>query len=296
LNLTRNAWLAVVLVGIATAPSLLLAEPPAAELLKLHTQDARAYRIFRDEKQKEELELNVKPIFNWTNVVGEHAQFGHLFVWTYAGRPEAIGTIFSTRTLDPRRRKLIHEFHTLSTGKLYPITPENSAYRWTPERGIAPVACEEAPRVADSPSQRLLQIRNVARSFAAASRSREGQTWELRLLPTPLLRYEAPAAGVLDGALLAMVSSAGTDPEVLLLIEARHPREDGTSWMWHAAAVRFSDKDLTVRRNDRLLWSSLEDDNYRADINADYTRIQTRDKTYMCYQARLIDELPDGEP
>ena len=33
-----------------------------------------------------------------------------------------------------------------------------------------------------------------------------------------------------------------------------------------------------------------------AAINADYTLIQTRDKTYMCYRSRFIDELPDGKP
>ena len=291
-----NRRIALILVLFYTMgdTAVVRAEPPVAELLKLHTEEARAYRIFRDEKHQQELEFNAKPVFNWTNVVGEHTQFGHLFVWTSAGRPEAIGTIFSTRTSDPDRRKLVHEFHTLSTARLYPATPKSSAYQWTPARGIALVACAEAPPVADSASQRLLQIRNVARSFAAESRSREGQTWELRLLPTPLWRYEAPAVQVLDGALLAMVSSAGTDPEVLLVIEARHPAGDDKTWAWHAAAVRFSDKDLTVRRNDKLLWSSRDDDNFRADINADYTLIQTRDKTYMCYQARLIDELPDA--
>src|SRR5437870_770536 len=91
------------LMAIAVAAPL-LAKPPIAELLKLHTQEARAYHIFRDEKHTQELELNTKPVFNWTNVVGEDTQFGHVFVWTNAGRPEAIGTMFSTRYVDPKRR------------------------------------------------------------------------------------------------------------------------------------------------------------------------------------------------
>jgi hypothetical protein len=51
-----------------------------------------------------------------------------------------------------------------------------------------------------------------------------------------------------------------------------------------------------VKRNDKLLWSSLDNEQYRAAINADYTLIQTPDKTYMCYRSRFIDELRDGEP
>src|SRR5262245_22278188 len=296
MNVTRFLIPALALLVHVVFPALLSAEPPIAELLKLHVEEARSYRIYRDEKHARQLELVTKPVFNWTNVVGEHTQFGHLFVWTDAGRPEVIGTIFSTRALDPGKRMLIHEFHTLSPTRLFPVTPEASRYQWTPERGITLVKCDEAPRVADSASQRLTQIRSIARSFAAESRTRDGQTWELRLLPTPLLRYEAAQARVLDGALFAMVSSAGTDPELLLLIEASHPRDDEKSWEWHAAAVRFSDKDLAVKRNDKLLWSSLENEDYKAAINADYTLIQTRDKTYMCYRSRFIDELADGKP
>jgi hypothetical protein len=269
------------------------AEPPIAELLKLHTQEAQSYQIFKDEQHRQPLELVEKPVFNWTNVVGENTQFGHLYVWTRAGRPEAIGTMFSTRASDPKRRILIHEFHTLSTGKLFPRAPEGSAFRWTPERGITLAECAEALPVADSPAQRLVQIRKVARSFAADSRTREGQTWELRLLPTPLLRYESTANQIPDGALFAMVSSAGTDPEVLLMIEARHPAGNDRVWAWHAAALRFSDKDLTVRRNDRPFWSSRDDEEHRAEINADYTLIRTRDQTYVCYRSRIIDELPE---
>jgi hypothetical protein len=295
-NITCKVALALTLVAGVALPAAVLAEPPIGDLLKLHAQEAGSYQIYRDEKHKQPLELNSKPVFNWTNVVGEHTQFGHLFVWTYAGRPEAIGTMFSTRHSDPKRRVLIHEFHTLSTRQLFPVTPESSRYQWAPEKGISLAECDEAPRVADSASQRLTQIRNVARSFAAENRTREGQTWELRLLPTPLLRYESSAGDVLDGALFAMVSSAGTDPEVLLMIEARHPAGDEKAWKWHAAAVRFSDKDLAVKRNDKPLWSSYDDESRRAQINADYTLIQTRDKTYMCYRARLIDELPDAKP
>jgi hypothetical protein len=297
MNRSRQLLLALVLMAVvSTVSAPARGEPPLAELLKLHSREAGSYQIFRDEQHTQPLELNAKPVFNWTNVVGEHTQFGHLFVWTYAGRPEVIGTMFSTRHSDPKLRVLIHEFHTLATRRLYPVTPESSRFQWTPENGIAMAVCDDAPAVAESATQRLTQIRNVARSFTAENRTRDGQTWELRLLPTPLLRYESSAGKVLDGALFAMVSSAGTDPEVLLLIEARHPGDDDKTWKWHAVAVRFSDKDLAIKRNDKPLWSSYDDDRRRAQINADYTLIQTRDKSYMCYRARLIDELPDADP
>ena len=55
-----------------------------------------------------------------------------------------------------------------------------------------------------------------------------------------------------------------TDPEVLLLIEARHPAGNDSEWAWHAAALRFSDRDLTITRNQNPVWSSLSDPSRRA--------------------------------
>jgi hypothetical protein len=288
--------LLLVLGGPGVTATWLVAEPSAAELLKLHVAEAASYRIYRDEAHKDSLELREKPIFNWTNVAGQqHTQYGHLFLWLKDGRPEVIGTIFSTRAPEASKRILIHEFHTLSPQRLFPVTPVNSTFQWKPEKGISLVAAADAPAVADSAAQRLVQMRNLARTYEAETRNREGKTYRLRLLTTPLWRYEPRAGDVYDGALFAMVSSEGTDPELVLIVEARHPAPSDASWSWHTAAVRFSDKDLVVSRADKLLWSSVDDPAYRAEINSQYTLIETRDKTYSCYRSRVIDELPAAE-
>ena len=293
-NVSRSLAVLFVIASLGTATRALLAEPAAAELLKLHAAEAAAYRIYGDEAHRDLLELREKPIFNWTNVVGEHTQYGHLFLWLKNGRPEVIGTMFSTRTSDPARRMLIHEFHTLSRQQLFAVTPANSAFQWKPEKGIAIALAGEAPAVADAAAQRLVQMRLLARSFAAETRNRDGKTWELRLLTTPLWRYEPTGGDVLDGGLFAMVSSEGTDPELVLVVEARHPAPNDPSWAWHTAAVRFSDKDLVVSRAGKPLWSSVSDETLRAEIKHQYTLIETRDKTYSCYRARIIDELPEA--
>ena len=67
-------------------------------------------------------------------------------------------------------------------------------------------------------------------------RATPGQAWELRLLPKPLYRYESTDPEVLDGAVFALVSSAGTDPEIILLIEARKTPE-GPRWVFGARPV-----------------------------------------------------------
>src|SRR5262249_57146973 len=82
----------------------------------------------------------------------------------------------------------------------------------------------------------------------------EGKKWDLRLLPAPLYRYPEARSGVTDGALFTLVSNAGTDPEVLLLIEAR---EVGGKLRWEYACGRFSDRSLYVQRRDKDVWSSV---------------------------------------
>ena len=74
----------------------------------------------------------------------------------------------------------------------------------------------------------------------------------MRLLPTPLYRYPAAKSGVIDGALFTFVTTAGTDPEVLLLIEAKVA--DGKA-SWEFACGRFSDKSLYVQRRGKEVWS-----------------------------------------
>ena len=97
-------------------------------------------------------------------------------------------------------------------------------------------------------------MRRLAQEFTGFSVDRDAKRWELRLLPTPLYRYPAAKTGVVDGALFALVSTAGTDPEVLLLLEAK--AIDG-KMRWEFALGRFSDWELRVHRKDKEVFSSV---------------------------------------
>jgi hypothetical protein len=70
------------------------------------------------------------------------------------------------------------------------------------------------------------------RSEAAAyAISLDGVDQELRLLSQPLYRYESTLPEVVDGALFTFVT--GTDPELMLVIEARRAFPGGA---WERAA------------------------------------------------------------
>jgi hypothetical protein len=224
-------------------------------LLELYRGEAAGYVIHRDPALKEKVELRREPVYTWTNPIRGGEQDGAVFVWTCRGRAEVIGTFFSYPSTGPRN--LNHELHSLSTSTLA-VTRPGGANTWTPQApGIEPAPIADAPAPAPSPAQRLLQIRELTRAFSATSEDLKEKRWELRLLPQPLFRYESSDPDVLDGAVFAFVTSAGTDPEVILVIEARRPSGPASAApTWHYAIARFSDLRLWVRHQGKEVFTA----------------------------------------
>ncbi len=214
-------------------------------LMEIYLSDAAEYTIYRDASRKERVELRREPVYIWTNPVRTGGQDGAVYVWTCRGRPEVLGSFFSFPATGPRM--LYHEFHSLSLSVLDVHRAGRHAQSWTPlAPGVKIVPIAGAPAPAPSARERLAQTRTLTRDFSASSRDRTDRLWELRLLPQPLYRYESTDPDVLDGALFTYVTSAGTDPEALLLIEARKPRPNDSP-IWHYAIARFTDLQLSVR-------------------------------------------------
>ena len=88
-------------------------------------------------------------------------------------------------------------------------------------------------------------MRELAREFAATTEDQKGNRWPLRVLPKPLYRYESTDPDLVDGAVFAYVTSAGTDPEIILVLEARKAA-DASSPTWSFAVARFTDLSFRV--------------------------------------------------
>lgn len=262
------------------------AKPPSAKALErlqtLHYDEGTRWQMHLDSARKSKAELNAKPIYVWTNPTRSAGQHGAVYVWLDRGRPVVVGSIFSHP--EKGRRIVCHEFHSLAPGTLFPersTEPE----RWDPKAAVPLLPLPGAAAPEASPTRRVLQMRNLARDFTAHSIDVRKERWELRLLSQPLYRYEKPERDVLDGALFAFVTSAGTDPEVVLALEAR---KEGDKAVWYYRAVRFSDSNLYVQHKGKEVWSSVRDDRNQLHFNPDHTYRLIRDK--------VIDELPELAP
>lgn len=264
---------------------IVTADPPkqsakAVELLQaLHLEEGAKWQMYLDADHKTKAELNRKPIYIWTNPTRSGGENGGVYVWTSKGRPLVIGSIFSHP--ESGRRVVCHEFHSLATGMLQPER-EGAAEKWEPKASIKLEPLKGATSPDASPTRRLSQMRSLAREFSGHTIDYTKERWELRLLSQPLFRYEKPEGEVIDGALFAFVTSAGTDPEVVLALEARKI-EGGSAWFYRA--IRFSDSNLYVQHKGKEVWTSIRDDQNQLHFNPDHTYRLIRDK--------FMDELPE---
>jgi hypothetical protein len=254
-------------------------------LLEIYRREGEGYTLYRDGSRAQKLELRRAPVYVWTNQVRSGGQDGAVFVWTARGRAEVIGSFFSFPFTGPRF--LYHEFHSLATTVL-DVTRAEGEHEWKPQAPgieLAPIA--DAPAPATSAPRRLAQMRALTTGFSAHSEDKKGQQWDLRLLPQPLYRYESTDPEVLDGAVFAFVTSAGTDPEILLVLEARRTHE-GTGHAWRYALARFSDLKLWVRYQGKdvfaaesIPWNSPQQD--------------PQDR-YRCFRDRQIPPVEEEAP
>jgi len=213
--------------------------------LKLTREAAERYEIALDDVDHSTAKLFPDPILHWSNPAAGEIH-GNVFVWTAAGRPAAVASIFKWFT---PHTHMSHEFHSLA---IVPLRAKYSgAEVWTTSAtGVKFVPLAEAPPPAASAPQRLLQMRQLAKDFSATKKDRDGSVSELRLLTQPIYQYPASSQQLLDGALFVFVQ--GTDPEVFLLLEARGP---SGSEQWTFAAARMNSVALTLRYRDKEAWS-----------------------------------------
>jgi hypothetical protein len=213
-------------------------------------RQAKEYRIAATDNPAKVFDLVEKPVFLWSQPV-RFSQIGSVYIWVQEdGRPGAIGTIFCWKT-QQANWAMTHEFHSLAT------EPVKTVWRgqaiWAPtEPGLQWSLLPDADPPGDSRRRQSLQIRRLSREFQAHTEGANRGRWELRLLPKPLHDYaveEGEATKV--GAVLAMCQ--GTDPELLLVIEAR-PTDRGVRW--HYACGAFTDLGLVVQFRGAKVWSA----------------------------------------
>lgn len=239
----------VLFAAVAAGP--LSAQEPATEVsdrLEYMTRSVADYRITAAGSRGESLQVRriEQPLLRWDNPVS-NVPDGTLFLWTdQQARPVAIVQVFIAAGTDDL---WLHEFQSLLDGPFDVRRADQPV--WTPERtGIEWKSLPDSPAPVASRAGRLTQMRQFAKRFSAEDDFEGKSRWELRLMPTPLHRYGGADNdnAILDGGLFAYAH--GTDPEALLMLEARTTKS-GPAWFYALApmtgyALRIKDRGTEV--------------------------------------------------
>ena len=263
-------WGLVLPGGIGQLESNATGDPGESEqsaaFHKLALAAAASYEMELATEPATRLKLQEEPVLRWTNPV-QSAGAGEVYVWTDRGRPEAVVSIYRFVGASGKPG-LHHEFHSLSESRL--SARGDKERTWSPgQAGLAFKPVPDAAEPANSPTGRRRQMREIADQFQADKTDRQEVQRTLRLLTQPLYRYESSRDDVMDGALFAFVE--GTDPEVLLLVEAC---KSGQRYEWQYALSRLNSVRLQAKYKDRSVWEEPAIE-YR-----EYTR---RDRPYSVF-------------
>jgi hypothetical protein len=176
---------------------------------------------------------------------------GSVYVWCEeSGRPAAICDVFFLPSPGGKYH-LSDEWHSLTSASM--TARRESQVRWSPsEPGLEWKEIPGAGQPDHSTARRQLQIRQLSRRFTGHCTTRTNDRFELRLLNTPIFRYDTVATEEsLGGGLFAFCQ--GNDPELLLVIEARKTE---SGYRWEYAPAEFSNMNLYLRLDDKEVWQA----------------------------------------
>jgi hypothetical protein len=231
------------LLPVVIAIDTFAVDPPASE-----TTEAEPGRLQEMQARIDALELTTlgadprrlrrsdHAILRYTNPATAAVSQGATFLWLDGKRPLAAISL-SYRA----EGKVWWELASLSDGPLE--LKQKDAVVWEPIASSRKFqAFHDAPAPAAMPSARLTQMRELARRFTVKE-SRRDQWQDGRLLTQPLYRWSEEERGTVDGAVFGFAET--TDPELLLIIEARRAKS-ASSAEWHFALGKMSSAPMIV--------------------------------------------------
>ena len=250
LSLARAALAAgVFLTASVSWPAAAAEDPPKADDAKPATAAEEVYRrealklvggidleVQRDGEWVKVKRLE-KPLLLFGDATRGHDR-GSVWAWGDTGRPAAVLELWQD---SGDRDRWYCSLVNTSGGK---VRAARAGTPWWRENDSA---CEladlpGAPAPGDA-AQRPRQRKALAEKFAGHQFwDPDNSRYELRRLDRPLHSYRDEAAGLLDGGLYVLVN--GTNPEILVFVEARVTPADKAKATWQFAVGRSSHAEL----------------------------------------------------
>jgi hypothetical protein len=249
-------WVAVLAIS-----SLALAEEPegvpAAERAARLVQTKRildALRVYAAPDGKIAPSARFSdPVLRYTDSTRQLSD-STMWIFGAAGRPTAIVAI-EHYPKNPNMKRWLCEVASLSNERIR--VEYGREIDWTANKpGLDLARLQGAPAPAGQPAARLTQIKQLQGRFTAHEKASIEGRIELRPLAKPLHRYQDADAGIVDGAIVSFAN--GTNPEVLLVLEARTTSKGAAEWRF--GLVQLTGEAVFAELDGMEVWTRGEAD------------------------------------
>jgi hypothetical protein len=191
-----------------------------------------------------------KPLLYYGDATRENDR-GSVWGWGPKGRPVVLMELYQNTT---DRTKWVYAICNTSGKKLRARRGGDS---WWRENDSASELMDipGAPAPAADAALRQRQLRALAQKFTGHQFwDPDNSRYELRRLDRPLHAYTDEAAGVLDGALYTLAN--GTNPEIMLFVEARVNPADASKPVWQYTVGRLAHAELHMEYDGKEVFSA----------------------------------------
>jgi hypothetical protein len=244
----RRWWASPFVLGLLVSLVCSVAaedDPQAKQRLEFMQSEVRGLELESAESEpRAAFTFASKPLLRYSDptrdvAVAENNVLLDASVWRLGtkGRPAALVTIEIYQTPD-KSRILALEFLSLTKAK-FSLKHRTERIRWEPTgSALALKELPDAPRPAATAAARLVQMRQLARRFAAKERIK-GESIDCRLLPQPIDRYQSAADKIVDGTIFVYANS--TNPELGVVLET-----DGGRWRYGTLQMTSAESSMML--------------------------------------------------
>lgn len=204
---------------------------------------------------------------------------GSVWAWGEKGRPVAVLELYQNVN---NRTRWVSVICNTSGGK---VRASRGGEAWWAENASAtePKDIPGAAAPAAEGPARQRQLKQLAGKFTGHEFwDPNNSRFELRRLDRPLHTYRDEDAGILDGALYTLAN--GTNPEILLCVEARTNPKDATKSAWQFAVGRLAHAELHLLYDEKEVFDAPR---------ADRARLSASNKPYWL---TFIDTDDEARP
>jgi hypothetical protein len=215
---------------------------------------AASIRLLADaERADSAAKISPEPVLRYSDSTRQTLE-STLWLWSSGGRPAAILAV-EYYPQGPQGARWLYEIASLSTERI--AAERDGAFRFVAkEPGLKLQTLEDAHQPHVKEARRLAQMKELRGRFTAYETATQNGRIELRPLVTPLARYADAKRQIVDGAIFAFAS--GTNPEVLLILEAHQRNDDDTAWQF--GLIHMTGEAVAAQLDGKEVWSRPGDE------------------------------------